>query len=131
MYVWYFVLKCALLFAYLFWFYHICKFILSSPVYRLRDWGLERLNVKNTEEVISWGRYWKDHCFKKNLEDAKRLGNESFNKHCCIPVSKMIRKSFLALGSLFWRSDIVVFKGKHIHTFTDTHPGVWCSKTKF
>lgn len=33
----------------------------------------------------------------------------------------MIRKSFLALGNLFWESGIVVFKGKHKNTLAYTH----------
>lgn len=34
----------------------------------------------------------------------------------------MIRKSFLTLGNLFWEGKIMVFKGKHKHTLTYTHP---------
>lgn len=50
----------------------------------------------------------------------KKWRNESFSKHCTVLTSKM-NKKFLTLGSSFWPSDRVVFKGKQAHTHMYTY----------
>lgn len=100
---------------------YIYKLILSYPVYRFKYWGLERLQVENAEELVKVD-VRRIIASRRIRRVVKSLGNELFNEHCCVPILKMIRKSFLALGNLFWESDIVVFKGKHKHILTYTHP---------
>lgn len=69
------------------------KVLLSPLLYRLKNRGIERLNVKDIEEVISQVRCWKDYCFKSNQEGCEE-GWETYrltNTACCAPTLRMDR----------------------------------------